>query len=161
MNTEIASVNHEKPVQVLSGWIMLPVVILLMLGGPVVFIYSIAEGTNAVGHPFWGLFVLGILIEIAGILSLVGLFTLQPNEARVLLLFGEYKGTVRASGFWWGNPFYSNGRSEGLSFVQMAQMAGKMATAKGSRQASAQGGAATTPSRHKISLRARTLNGEK
>jgi regulator of protease activity HflC (stomatin/prohibitin superfamily) len=30
---------------------------------------------------------------------------LQPNEARVLILFGEYKGTVRESGFWWTNPF--------------------------------------------------------
>jgi regulator of protease activity HflC (stomatin/prohibitin superfamily) len=161
MNTEIASVNREKPVQVLSGWIMLPVVILLMLGGPVVFIYSIAEGTNAVGHPFWGLFVLGILIEIAGILSLVGLFTLQPNEARVLLLFGEYKGTVRASGFWWGNPFYSNGARQGLIAAQLAAVEAKLAAAKGARQAGAQGGAAKTPSRHKISLRARTLNGEK
>ena len=161
MNTEIASVNREKPVQVLSGWIMLPVVILLMLGGPVVFIYSISEGTNAVGHPFWGLFVLGILIEIAGILSLVGLFTLQPNEARVLLLFGEYKGTVRASGFWWGNPFYSNGARQGLIAAQLAAVEAKLAAAKGARQAGAQGGAAKTPSRHKISLRARTLNGEK
>ncbi len=161
MNTEIASVNREKPVQVLSGWIMLPVVILLMLGGPTVFIYSISEGSNAVGHPFWWLFVLGILIEIAGILSLVGLFTLQPNEARVLLLFGEYKGTVRASGFWWGNPFYSNGARQGLIAAQMASLEGKLAAAKGGRQAGAQAGAAKAPSRHKISLRARTLNGDK
>jgi len=161
MNTEIASVNREKSVQVTSGWVMLPVVILLMLGGPALFIYSIAAGADSVGHPFWGLFVSGILIEIAGILSLVGLFTLQPNEARVLLLFGEYKGTVRASGFWWGNPFYSNGARQGLIAAQMASMEAKLATAKGSRQAGAQGGAAKAPSRHKISLRARTLNGEK
>jgi regulator of protease activity HflC (stomatin/prohibitin superfamily) len=161
MNTEIASVNREKSVQVTSGWVMLPVVILLMLGGPALFIYSIAAGADSVGHPFWGLFVSGILIEIAGILSLVGLFTLQPNEARVLLLFGEYKGTVRTSGFWWGNPFYSNGARQGLIAAQMASMEAKLATAKGSRQAGAQGGAAKAPSRHKISLRARTLNGEK
>jgi regulator of protease activity HflC (stomatin/prohibitin superfamily) len=100
-------------------------------------------------------------MEIAGILSMVGLFTLQPNEARVLLLFGEYKGTVRNSGFWWGNPFYSNGARQGLIAAQMASMEAKLATAKGSRQAGAQGGAAKAPSRHKISLRARTLNGEK
>jgi regulator of protease activity HflC (stomatin/prohibitin superfamily) len=114
-----------------------------------------------VGHPFWELFVLGILIEIAGILSLVGLFTLQPNEARVLLLFGEYKGTVRNSGFWWGNPFYSNGARQGLIAAQMAAVEAKLAAVKGARQGGAQAGAAKTPSRHKISLRARTLNGEK
>jgi len=34
-----------------------------------------------------------------------GFFTLQPNEARVLVLFGSYKGTVRRSGFHWTNPF--------------------------------------------------------
>ena len=38
---------------------------------------------------------------------LYGHFTLQPNEARVLILFGAYKGTVRTSGFWWANPFYA------------------------------------------------------
>lgn len=161
MNTEIASVNREKPVQVTSGWVMLPVVIFLMLGGPALFIYAIAGGADSVGHPFWGLFILGILMEIAGILSMVGLFTLQPNEARVLLLFGEYKGTVRASGFWWGNPFYSNGARQGLIAAQMASMEAKLAAAKGARQGGTQAGAPKAPSRHKISLRARTLNGEK
>jgi len=36
----------------------------------------------------------------------LGFFTLQPNEAAVLILFGEYKGTTRRSGFYWANPFY-------------------------------------------------------
>ena len=75
MNTEIASVNREKTVQVLSGWVMLPVVLILMFGGPVVFIYSIAAGVNSVGHPMWGFFALGILMEIIGIIFAVGLFT--------------------------------------------------------------------------------------
>jgi regulator of protease activity HflC (stomatin/prohibitin superfamily) len=34
-----------------------------------------------------------------------GLFVVQPNEARVLVLFGKYIGTVRESGFWYANPF--------------------------------------------------------
>ena len=134
MNTEITSVNREKPIQLLSGWVMLPVVLLLIIGGPAVLIYSIAAGVNTVGHPIVGLLVLGILIEITGIVFAVGLFSLQPNEARVLILFGAYKGTVRASGFWWGNPFYSN---------------------------SGRGGSTKSPSRNKMSLRARTLNGER
>jgi regulator of protease activity HflC (stomatin/prohibitin superfamily) len=45
---------------------------------------------------------------------LIGLFTLQPNEARVLLLFGKYHGTVRISGFHWTNPFYSAGHKISL-----------------------------------------------
>jgi len=161
MNAEITSVNREKSVQVLSGWVMLPVVLILMFGGPILFIYSIAAGVNAIGHPVWGLFVLGILMEITGIIFSVGLFSLQPNEARVLILFGDYKGTVRASGFWWGNPFYSNGSRPGQFSVLMAQMDGKLAAGQGTRQAGGHGGSAKPPSRNKMSLRARTLNGEK
>jgi regulator of protease activity HflC (stomatin/prohibitin superfamily) len=41
---------------------------------------------------------------------LFGYFTLQPNEARVLILFGHYRGTVRSSGFHWANPFYARSR---------------------------------------------------
>lgn len=161
MNTDMASVNREKAVLVLSGWVMLPVVLILIIGGPAVFIYSFPMGVNAAGHPAWGLFVLGILMEITGILFATGLFTLQPNEARVLILFGKYKGTVRESGFWWGNPFYSNGNRQGLISAQMAQLEGKLAAVKGGRPAGGQGASTKAPSRHKISLRARTLNGEK
>ena len=62
---------------------------------------------------------------------MLGYFTLQPNEGRVLLLFGAYLGTVRQSGFHWANPFYSNGDR------------------------------GATGTRHKVSLRDRTLNVEK
>jgi regulator of protease activity HflC (stomatin/prohibitin superfamily) len=161
MNAQITSVNRESPVQVLSGWVMLPVVIILILGGPAVFIYSMAEGIKALGHPYWGLFVLGILMELTGIIFSVGLFSLQPNEARVLVLFGAYKGTVRSSGFWWGNPFYSNGNPQGTLAFQVAAAQGKLAAAQGARQAEAQDSAVKRLSRNKISLRARTLNGER
>jgi regulator of protease activity HflC (stomatin/prohibitin superfamily) len=43
---------------------------------------------------------------LLGILVLVGLFIVNPNDARVLVLFGVYKGTVRENGFYWANPFY-------------------------------------------------------
>jgi regulator of protease activity HflC (stomatin/prohibitin superfamily) len=161
MNAEITSVNREKPGHVLSGWFMLLIVLILMIGGPVVLVYSIVAGTNATGHPFLGLLVAGILMTITGIIFSKGLFTLQPNEARVLILFGEYKGTVRESGFWWGNPFYSNGNPPGQFAMQMAQAEGKLAAAQAGRQAGGRTGAAKPPSRNKISLRARTLNGEK
>nr|WP_206352088.1 SPFH domain-containing protein [Tautonia rosea] len=48
--------------------------------------------------------IIGILAAIVG---LAGLFTVSPNEAKVLQLFGEYKGTVRRPGLRWVNPFYS------------------------------------------------------
>ena len=36
----------------------------------------------------------------------VGFFTIEPNRAVVLLLFGKYKGTAKESGFRWCNPLY-------------------------------------------------------
>ena len=67
---------------------------------------------------------------------LTGFFTLQPNEARVLLLFGAYKGTVRKSGFHWANPFYSRDLKGGGVLSPVSAKSG----------------------RDKVSLRARTLN---
>ena len=39
------------------------------------------------------------------ILWMPGFFVVQPNKARVLVLFGKYIGSVRDDGFWWANPF--------------------------------------------------------
>ena len=39
--------------------------------------------------------------------SLSGFFTVEPNQAVVLVFFGRYVGTVREAGFWWTNPFTS------------------------------------------------------
>ncbi len=46
-----------------------------------------------------------IPLFIFTIIFSVGLFIVQPNEARVLVLFGKYIGSVRDTGFWWANPF--------------------------------------------------------
>jgi regulator of protease activity HflC (stomatin/prohibitin superfamily) len=45
-----------------------------------------------------------------GVFCCFGFFTLEPNEARVLILFGDYKGTARRSGFHWANPLYARSR---------------------------------------------------
>lgn len=91
------------------------------------------------------LIVASIVLFVVAMVLLAGLFTLQPNEARVLVLFGAYKGTVRDSGLHWANPFYSNG--------------GIRVTGKPDAQALA--AALRAGGRNKISLRARTLNGER
>src|SRR5215472_8540685 len=115
MNATTLNQNREQAVTVQNGWVWLPIVILLQLGSIALFVYAIAAGTSSVGHPFWGLFVTGLLGMILFVFLLPGFFTLQPNEARVLVLFGKYRGTVRDSGFHWGNPFYSNGPSASAS----------------------------------------------
>ena len=54
-----------------------------------------------------GRIVLGVLLGILAFLSLVGLYTVQPNQAAVLSLFGKYVGTVKDNGLRWNNPFYA------------------------------------------------------
>jgi regulator of protease activity HflC (stomatin/prohibitin superfamily) len=49
--------------------------------------------------------VIALLLAVGVVISSVGLFAQQPNMARVMLLFGEYRGTVRDTGFFWANPF--------------------------------------------------------
>src|SRR5689334_2382303 len=108
MNAELSTVNRERVVKVMGGWTMLPIVLALLLGALALLFYSIIAGVKDAGHPYFGLMITAILLEPVAIIMLVGFFTLQPNEARVLVLFGKYKGTVREPGFHWGNPFYSN-----------------------------------------------------
>ena len=49
----------------------------------------------------------GILMLLTAFISLFGFMAVAPNDSRVLLLFGEYRGSVIESGFYWVNPFYS------------------------------------------------------
>jgi regulator of protease activity HflC (stomatin/prohibitin superfamily) len=73
--------------------------------------FAALGAANALGATRGMMTLTGILATIAAIILLAGLFSLQPNEARVLILFGAYKGTVRESGFWWGNPFFAHTRA--------------------------------------------------
>jgi regulator of protease activity HflC (stomatin/prohibitin superfamily) len=136
MHTET---NRENEVTVQNGWVMLSLLIVL------VAINVGLVAARAVGGPLLLVFVIDMILVV---FMMPGFFSLQPNEARVLVLFGAYKGTVRKSGFHWGNPFYTNG-PQGLQ------------TPRKRVQAQAENPAANrTLGRFKISLRARTLNGE-
>ena len=138
--------NRERIVTVANGWVMLPLLLLLILGDIGLFIYAIAAGKG--DQPLVLPLVASLLLLPALIILMTGLFTLQPNEARVLLLFGAYKGTVRTAGFHWGNPFYAGGGGQPMA----ARVAAAQAAARGETPA------AVRPRRNKISLRARTYN---
>jgi regulator of protease activity HflC (stomatin/prohibitin superfamily) len=139
MESPETTANREIAVQVKNGWTMLGGAGALLAVDIAIVIGKALQGPTLV------LFILSLA---AILLILPGFFSLQPNEARVLLLFGRYKGTVRESGLHWGNPFYSNGPMS--ASTSLAEAARK--TEPGVRRST---------SRNKISLRARTLNGEK
>src|SRR5688572_509127 len=50
--------------------------------------------------------LIGIPFAVSALVLLIGLVIVGPNESKVLTLFGKYKGTIRANGFYWVNPFY-------------------------------------------------------
>jgi regulator of protease activity HflC (stomatin/prohibitin superfamily) len=154
MNTNKVTAAHEQVVRVQNGWVMLVLLIALLLADAGLFVYAIKDGVETTGQPYGGLLALAAIALPIIVVLMTGFFTLQPNQARVLVLFGAYKGTVRTAGFHWGNPFYSNGASQRANSWQA-----RIAAAKGLTTASA--GAQTALGRNKISLRARTLNGDK
>lgn len=73
-------------------------------------IWSIVEGGMrldaglAHGTPF---LVGGIIATLISLICFGGYMLLEPNEARVMLFFGEYRGTFYQTGYWWVNPFLS------------------------------------------------------
>ncbi len=149
MNESTLNTNRELSRTVQRGAVMLPIVIVLELGSIAGFIYSISVSDQNRGHPLWPLFIAGLLGMVLAKVLIAGFFTLQPNEARVLILFGKYKGTVRESGFHWGNPFYSNGVKGGFRFSATKEkgVEAQFSTRRGAR--------------NKISLRVRNLNSDK
>jgi regulator of protease activity HflC (stomatin/prohibitin superfamily) len=90
--------SSERPAAVASGWLFLAIDIALYAAAAALIAIS---ARNHSGH---GVFEPIIVLVLALFFS-CGFFTLQPNEAAVLILFGKYKGTVRDSGFFFTNPF--------------------------------------------------------
>ncbi|MFC4721085.1 SPFH domain-containing protein [Geojedonia litorea] len=85
--------KEEKIIVPANGYLMLFVFLLLFIGGIV---------TTITFKKPWFAFAI-----LAAILLAPGFIMVQPNGSRVLLLFGEYVGTVKKNGFFWVNPFYT------------------------------------------------------
>ena len=100
----------ERIASAMNGWGMLILNIALLLGAAYLINLAAADGGP--------IRLIGGLCGLLGLIMVGGYFTLQPNQARVLILFGAYKGTVRSSGFHWANPFFS--RSRGINLQKDA-----------------------------------------
>jgi regulator of protease activity HflC (stomatin/prohibitin superfamily) len=140
-------------VRVQNGWVMLVLLIGALLADIALLVFAIKDGVETTGQPHGGLMAIAVIAVPIIVVLMTGFFTLQPNQARVLVLFGAYKGTVRTPGFHWGNPFYSRGPQGTSSFQARIAAAKGIATAPAQEQ--------KTLGSNKISLRARTLNGDK
>ena len=110
--SESEPAHRQKTIATPGGWGWLALNLAVLLGGAASVFLAILAGFK----DFWPdvfsilLLVAGILAMISGVVLLCGHFTLQPNEACVLILFGAYKGTEICSGFHWANPLYTKKR---------------------------------------------------
>ena len=92
-----------------KGWKCNGIVALLLnLAALAGTIYLIVEGGMRLdaGEPFGGAFLgAGIFLTIVALICLGGYMLLEPNQARVMTFFGEYRGTFYETGYWWVNPW--------------------------------------------------------
>lgn len=85
--------SNEKRLTPISGYLMVVIVLFLFMLG--------VGGLIAARSPVFVFFL------ITSLLLMPGFFFLNPNSSMVLILFGDYKGTVKVNGFYWVNPLFA------------------------------------------------------
>ena len=90
---------REKPYAALNGFVMLLVLITVAVLSFLVILRAAAPPGQM------GVLFTAVIVLLVALFCLGGLFIVNPNEAKALVLFGNYKGTVKRDGFFWANPF--------------------------------------------------------
>lgn len=95
--------NHEYPYEgkIFSGFSMLAVTFLL-IPAIVIALFILLPF-----HLYWIAGITAAVAFIGMIILSCGFFILQPNQARVMIFFGKYRGSYKNTGFFWVNPFMS------------------------------------------------------
>jgi len=88
---------REKEIKGISGWLMLIVFLAIAIASVVMLIAAARAGEVRQ-------LILWILVLLVSVLCLFGLTIVNPNEARVVQLFGKYKGSLKEQGLQWVNP---------------------------------------------------------
>jgi len=86
--------KEEKIITLANGYLML-----------FIFFATIIGSVSAIFYTESPLYIITILLSVFIILP--GFVLVQPNNSRVLLLFGKYIGTIKKNGLYWANPFYT------------------------------------------------------
>ena len=94
---------REKEMKGLSGWLMLLVLIVFAIA-QIAMLISVIESEEAL------FIVVRLIVLFITIVSFAGLTVVNPNEAKVVQLFGRYKGSLKEQGLRWVNPLTSRRR---------------------------------------------------
>jgi len=90
----------ERVVKGVSGWLMVFMFLAVIVGAIAMLVSAIQSES-----PVW--IVAWVLILVVDLVCWAGFTVVNPNEAKVIQLFGVYRGSIKEQGFWWVNPFTS------------------------------------------------------
>lgn len=93
--------EYEYSGMIIHGFAMIFFTFILVPGLIVLFSLTLMDSAEGLA------IVLDSVLGLVFILGCVGYFVQEPNQARVMIFFGKYKGTCRKVGFFWTNPFMS------------------------------------------------------
>ena len=88
----------EKEVQGVPGWLMVVVLAVVVFSSAWFFVQGVQQEAGLS-------ILLAILVLLADLGCWFGLTVVNPNMAKVVTLFGVYRGSIKKPGFWWVNPF--------------------------------------------------------
>ena len=94
----------------LMGIPMLLVNFILHVGSIVLFVWSVTALVEIGGLLFSIGCIGSIVLFIWCWIAWIGFMKIEPNEARVMVFFGKYKGTIKENGYFWVNPLYAKNR---------------------------------------------------
>ena len=83
-----------------NGFVMFFLSLALIAAGIWGIVYAVNEGAAITA-------ILGAAAILVALVMFCGLMVIEPNQARVLVFFGKYRGNFLKEGFWWVNPFMS------------------------------------------------------
>jgi regulator of protease activity HflC (stomatin/prohibitin superfamily) len=93
--------SAERPARTSSGIMMLLLSLLMVLAGTLAIVMAVGGALVPMA------LLAGIILLAVGLFLMCGLYSVQPNEAVAILLFGDYRGTDRKAGLRWVVPWYS------------------------------------------------------
>ncbi len=130
----------ERVIKPKSGWSALVAVVLLIVAVPVCLVLAASFGDRTGNGMIVAFFVIAAILSVISVLVMAfGFQAVAPNNARVLLLFGDYRGSITESGFYFVNPFYSkrkislrvsNFETGSVTTPEIKDAAGKVVQAK-------------------------------
>jgi len=104
---ERKAIHQEQSIGTWNGFATLAISLAILAFAVWVLVHYVVIGRPSSGAALSGGLLLFVGLVIVGALFLAGLYTVQPNEAAILQLFGSYRGTSRVTGLRGTNPFYT------------------------------------------------------